>query len=682
MEDSKSRFIEAATRPFADQAETRLAAKAWLETSVQGDPSRWEEAVRRWGNRKPRGSGWRIAYYGVITLVSAVIWITVSRDTLEHVRWVQSSLAPFSTPNTGSRDRVFKHLSESDKLLFSGNDEDGAVTPGKETLWQSEPENPAYFAEYARAFSRENGVTPPDYLETARRLAPANAWFTYHAAEIEAKEVATQNPDQSWTLKDPARMDRVLALLREASEQTGYESHAAEMLGRRLVLLPRRNLTESMDAVMVLASGQMSSSAFFMHLPAAISARSWLAAEAGDVEAFQQIAQDGEKFLRGLCANRVETLLNEVIIFGTAYSLSQRFADDAKKLGLANESEKWSGIYGRLSENRKQRSSRKFMLDGQPADPREYDSLTLSSALEVTSIVKSQPPLTRADLKPGSMLDHALLSRILSFATWILMALGLAATALYRFRVSAMHRGLARRAVELLDARDGAWIAGAGVLLPFGFVMVVNHLTPLGGHGYGLRATGLLLPAVHFLGWWLLWFTVPPQIIRWRLAKRAGVMALPKASWLGWGMTVIAFTFAPLAGWAAVSRSFASVWEKWVLGFDVEIVTSAVSPVRFWLAAGLALILTSGFLIRALASLLRTRSLMPATASSLVLTPVFAGTLLIAALAIPAFQASGQSWFDQDPMIKADPAMPGWTAYEAKIAAQARKELQEALGDR
>jgi hypothetical protein len=408
MEDSKSRFIEAAIRPFADQAETRLTAKAWLETSVQGDDSQWEEAIRRWGNRKPRGSGWRIAFYGVITLVSAVVWISVSGDTLEHVRWVQSSLAPLSAPNTGSRDTVFEHLSESSKLLFSGNDSSGALTPGKESLWQSEPENPAYFAEYARAFSRENGVTPPGYLETARRLDPANAWFTYHAAEIEAKEVASQNPDQSWTLKDPARMDRVLGLLQQARDQTNFESHAAEMLGRRLALMPRRDLPESIDAVIRLASGQMSASAYFVHLPAAISAQSREVAEFGDVEAFQQIARDGEKFLGGICSNRVETLLTEVILFGTAYSLSQRFADDAKKLGLAKESEKWSGRLARLSENRKGRSSRKFMLDGRPADPRVFDSLTLSSALEVTRIVKSQPPLTRADLKPGSMLEPAL----------------------------------------------------------------------------------------------------------------------------------------------------------------------------------------------------------------------------------------------------------------------------------
>jgi hypothetical protein len=320
------------------------------------------------------------------------------------------------------------------------------------------------------------------------------------------------------------------------------------------------------------------------------------------------------------------------------------------------------------------------MLDGRPADPQEFNSLTMASSLEVTSVVESQPPLTRADLKPGSMHDHAILSRILSYATWILMALGLAATALYRFRVSAMHRGLARRAVDLLDWRDGAWIASAGVLLPFFYVMAVNQLTPLGGHAYGLMATGLLLPALHFLGLWLLWFTVPAQLVRWRLAMRAGVMGLPKASWLGWVMTAIAFAFVPLIGWAAVSRSFGSVWDNWLLGFNLEIVAPAVSPARFWTAAGLALILTAGFIIRMLASLLRTRSLMPATASSLVLTPVFAGTLLIAALAIPAFKASGQYWFERDRMIKPDPSMPGWTAYGAKVAAQARKELREALG--
>lgn len=682
METPKTRFLAAATRPFADQAETRLAAKACLENSVQEGDSRLNEAVRRWENRKPRGSGWRIAYFSIVALVSVIVFITVSGNTVAHARLGQSSLSQLFIPDSGSRDRVFKNLSEKEKLLFSGNDSDAAVTPGREALWQSEPENPAYFAEYARAFSRENGRPPPDYLETARRLDPANGWFTYYAAEIEAKNVVEQNPDESWTLKDPARMDRVLALLREARDQPEYESYTAEMLGKRLAVLPRRNFPESMDAVMVLASGQTASFAYLIHLHTAISARSWLAAEADDVEAFQEIVRDGEKFLRGICGNRVETLLNEVIQFGMAVSTSKRFADDANKLGLTDESEKWSGIAERLSDIRKTRSTRSFMLDGRPADPQEFESLMMASSLDmVKNVVQSQPPLARADLKPGSMLDHAFLSRILSFATWILMALALAATALYRLRISSMHRGLARRAVELLGASDWAWIAGAGVLLPFGFVMAVNHLTPLGGHGYGLRASGLLLPAVHFLGLWLLWFTVPAQIVRWRLAKRAGAMGLPKATWLGWGMTILAFAFIPLAGWVAVSRSFPRAWERWLAGHDFEIVASAVSPARFWLAAGLALILIAGWIIRALACLFRTRDLLPATASSLVLTPVFAGTMLIAALAIPVFKASGQYWFERDRMMKPDPSLPGWTAYEAKISVQARKELREALGD-
>ncbi len=678
MDDPKSRFIEAATRPFADQAETRLAAKAWLEIRVQGDELQLEVAVRRWENGNPRRSGWWFAYFGLIALVSAGVLITMAGDTFAHAKWMVASLR-FSSGPPNTKARVFRNLSESDKLLFPADESGGALAPGSEFLWRSGPENPAYFAEYARAFSKENGQLPPDYFETTRRIDPDNAFFTYLAAELEAKEAVGQNPDQSWTIKDPARMDRVLAFLREARNQEGYKTYGAEMLGRRLSVLGQGNLPESMDAVTMLAYNQRSN--FFIHLQATICARSWTAAETGNTLAFQEIVIDGESFLRRICGNQVETLLNEIVLVGTASAIGKRFAEDAEKLGLMEVSERWSGISARLAENRKDRSTREFLLDGRPTEPREYASLLIESSLEVgPKVSRSQVPLTLADLKPGRLLDHMTFSRILSIATWILMALALAATALYRFRVSAMHRGLARQAVALLDVRDWAWIAGAGVLGPFGYVMAVNHLTPLGGHDYGLRATALMLPAVHFLGLWLLWLTVPPQMVRWRLAKRAGLMGLPKASWLGWGMTTIAFAFIPLAGWAAVSRSF-GIWENWISGRGIETVAAAVSPTRFRLAAGLVFSLTAWIVVRALGSLLRTRGLMSATATSLALITVFAGTLLVAALAIPVFKASGQYWFDRDRMIKADPSMPGWTAYEARIAVQARKELREALGD-
>jgi hypothetical protein len=51
MEDSRARFIEAATRPFADRAETRMAAKAWLEKfgTAYSLSQRFADDAKNWG---------------------------------------------------------------------------------------------------------------------------------------------------------------------------------------------------------------------------------------------------------------------------------------------------------------------------------------------------------------------------------------------------------------------------------------------------------------------------------------------------------------------------------------------------------------------------------------------------------------------------------------------------------
>ena len=684
MEDSKERLIEAAVRPFSDNAEMKLAAARMLGELVNPDAVGAKEAIERWEavDGKTHGKTRRFAYFGLIALVSVVAWISDSGETLNHARWIRYVISPASETPSGAQNRILSKLSKSQKLLFSGDDSDLLVTPCTETLWRNEPENPAYFAEYAGGFTREHGSTPPNYLETARHLDPDNAWFTYLAAEREAKGVATQNAAGNWHIDDQARMDRVLVLLREARDQAGCETYRAEMLGKRLSMLPQRNLPEYLDGITVLASSQLRSSTFLNYLPHAICAQSWTAAKAGDVGAFREISKDAESFLRGICTNKVATLLDEIINVGNTKVISTQLSSDAEKLGLTEEAERWKGISTRLTENRKGRAPHKFMVDGREADPLEFSSVAMGSALQVgPSATRFPPLLTDEDLKPGRMLDHAIMSRFLSYVTWIVMMLCLGATALFRFRVGAMPRGLARRTIDLLDCRDWAWIAGAGILLPLFYVMAVNQLTPLGGHGSGLRGTAMLLPTGHFLGLWLLWFTVPAQIIRWRLATRANVMDFPKTRWFGWVMIVSAVAFVPLIGLAAISHSVGSFWKGWMVDLEIEIVKPAISPALFWTAVGLMAIPTVWIVVRIFAIIFtRPGGLIPRTVSSMALTRVYAGTLLLAALSIPAFKASGQYWFDHDKIMRSDPSMPGWSAYEYKVAVQARKELRETLG--
>ena len=323
-----------------------------------------------------------------------------------------------------------------------------------------------------------------------------------------------------------------------------------------------------------------------------------------------------------------------------------------------------------------------FLVEGKVADPKLVAGKLFGISLEVgLRVVESPPSLTDADLKPGRLLDHEILSRFSSYVSWILMGLCLAAVAAYRFRVSRLVRRLAGRMEELLELRDWAWVLGAGVLLPLVYVLAVNRLTPLGGRQFGMIGNAMLLPVGHFVGLVMLWLTLPTQVTRWRLAKRAGALGFTKAAWPGWIAVVCAAAFVPLIGWAAISQSHAGFWENWLKYLEIELPVSPVDPWRFWMAIGILGVPVLWVMVcvfRALLSPMH-RLIHHATAAG-VLVKVYAVAMLLIASATIGFKASERYWFERDTLGKIDPAKPGWSAFEYEIAIQMRRELTDILG--
>ncbi len=288
---------------------------------------------------------------------------------------------------------------------------------------------------------------------------------------------------------------------------------------------------------------------------------------------------------------------------------------------------------------------------------------------------------TDGDLKPGRLFDHEILSRLFSYVSWILIAVCLGFVAAYRFRVSQMARRLAGRIEELLDRRDWGWVMGAGVLLPFAFVMAVNRLTPLGGRQFGVLGNEMLMPAAHFLGLLMLWLIVPAQVVNWRLSKRAGAFGVPKATRVGWLAVFCAAAFVPMVGWTVVSRAFddfSRIWLMHLLKFEME---AGAPALVFFVTLGLLGIsaLWVIFQISAAIFSLANRSIWRA-AASLVLVRVYAAAMLLLALAAVGFKASAQYWFDRDMLGKANASEPSWSHFEYQVAVQMRKELRETLG--
>lgn len=695
MPDPSSRLIEAAVRPFSDNAEMKHSAIGFLENRITEDAdqetmtARWDQVDAR--KRKPV---WQIVLWAMVALVSAGIAISNFHEVSRVAKWGKWMAAGsfFVVGPADSEQLIAKNLTQSEKLLLFGDLTKDSKSERKEALWLSDPDNPAYFADYAGAFVGDHEKLPPDFLKTARSIDPSNAWFTYLAAAMEARDsvksrsrkskrmngkMVYESP-KSWEVLDQARLDRTMELLRVARNQPKCTDYSTEMLRNRILLLPEETLIAQLDSGTCLAGASTFSSLRLNRLAQAVAAKACRSGESGDVQAFHEISGDGDRFLRGICSDEVGTLVDEMGKSIMVSTLAESFHSAAEALRLEPETGRWKSIEERLKDHNAKRQSRKLIVDGKAVEHGTVSGGIIGGSIEmIAKRPETQPPLTDADLKPMRLVDHELLSWVFSYISWILLGLCACLAASYRFRVTVMSRRLALRMMDLLRPSDWGWILAVGVLLPFVFVMGVNRLTPLGGRELGVRGTALLMPAGHFLGMLLLWLTLPVQVVRWRLAKRASGFGFPGPSLIGWLAVVCAAAFVPMIGWAAVSDTEG----PWLVGLKFDLACIRLMPWMFWAAAalaGLPMLWVTGSV--ALAMLGRADRHLYRATSALVMVKVFAVAMLVIALASIGFKSSERYWFKRDWMTKFDVAGPGWSAFESKVAAQMRKELRETLG--
>ncbi len=699
-DDSQESLIEAAVRPFSDNAEMRCSAAGLLGQRVTANAATAAAMVTRWNevDGRKRKPFWRLGLWISLVVVSVA---TVCSDfdgisrLVEWGKWISGG--SIFTPLPDSSQRVASKLNESEKLLLFGDLTKARKSERKETLWRSEPENPAYFADYAGAYLTDNdGKLPPDFLEIARRIDPTNAWFTYLAAAVEAKDsveskvrkckrvdgkIIFEGPPK-WEILDQARLDRVMALLREARNQPKYNDYRAELLRRRLPLLSQESSIDQIDSISCLSSDSVFSSLQLVKLAKAISAKANSLGEAGEASGFQDISSDGDLFLQRVCSAEAGTLDDELVRSASANQITENFGYAAENVGLAGDAARWKTISNRLIERKWGPDSRKFIVDGKVVEPGMRTGGLMAGTLEyVAKKAENQPPLTDADLKPMRLHDHEFLSRLFGYVSWLVMVLCLGFITIYRFRVAVLSRRLARRMEDLLESSDWGWIIAVGVVLPFAYVMAVNRLTPLGGRDFGIRGTLILMPAGHFLGLWFLWLILPAQIVRWRLAKRAVGLGFPRPSWMGWLAFASAAAFVPMIGWAAISHSYGAFWIDWMENIGVKNPAAPGKTLAFWLASALLGVLVLWVMISISVSLLgRADRQVYRTTSSFVLIKAYAAILLVIVIATSGFKASQHYWFQRDTILKFDASRPGLNVYEYKVSLQMRTELREILG--
>ena len=662
------RFLDAATAPLGDNAELQIMARRELEEGLAaGKEAELAEARAALEGAKPRRR-WRIALYAATALVSVMSLGLLGRmaASLDVIRMI---LDPFSgeIPDSAkSEARLGKNLSAQERLLLFGDSTKASPAERFKALWDSDPENPAYFAEYSLHFIQEHESLPPDFLETAGKLAPDNAWFTLMAASVTAKDAfkrvkqsrtqVEQGVPSDYQILDAKRLDEALRLLEKAAGQSRLQSYRSKLIAERIALLPRRSDFVSQLPGVVHLAGFPLDSVYFHRSADAADAIAWQAADRGDAEAFRRIAATWETSLRSMIEAESPDTIHGLIARRMLQVTADRYGRTGMP-GIEELNEQWLPIAERMRTEKEERDLRNW--DG---DLKLKSGILSGLSLPLmTKQLQSPIPLTDADLKPGRMVDHELFSRVAAAALCLVFGLMLLAAALYRQRANVLVKRLSRRLEDLLRPADWAWILGGGVGLPMLFYLVIYRLTPLGARDWSIAASAFNVPAGQAAAMGLLMIVLPVLIARWRLGKRGAVLGWHKGrAWMGWTAVACGALSLPVFGLSFASGKGSEV---------VMMVASALLGILAlaWLLLGLRAVFSKR------PALLRRATL------SRVLVPAYALGMLLMAASMPLYHAAEKRWLARDRLMEITPDAPALSRYEWQVAQALRAENLELL---
>lgn len=671
-------LIEAVTKPLADNAEQRLAANALLGETFDPDHAGVGAAISRLERIDRMKRPW-LPFSALCAL--AVLSLAALAFAAHSMNRSFALMRSINDPDPAAYKKFYTRFS-SEELLILGDPALSRLRQ-KEALHLSAPDRPDYYAEFAGAYFAEHDALPPDYHETARRLDPGNAFFLYNAAGKEGGESVRKIEKQKatgeiaprmrdgmklrplpgetgWKVDDPAAFGKALEMIAAASRMPRFDSYERAMAEARIPLFDQSDITGRIHALVYQAS-QTTQTVSLRKVADLLCAGAYLSSLEGDEEKFLMIHGISEAFLGQLCSTPPEGLVAELVYHLTADIVTRALYHGAVRLGMDELAVSLGEREAAFQEARDIKQIGNDRIDGNEAALKKEGSMLQALMLPLVSRQVANPPqLDGGNLKPGRLADHDLVSAMaMSCIAIILLPVALLVL-LFRLRAPRHVRILAGRFAHLLEAGDWLWICGAGVALPFAIVFCISWLTPFGGRELGLRATHFLFPLIHFNILLLLLFSVPPSIVRWRLAGRLAPFGLGmRMGWLGISISVLGVIASllpsPIMGWKTL-------------------------PSSAMMAVALVFSLWQGAILfgicRAMLGKQETR--IPKAIVGHALLPVHLVALILSVAAVLLIFASANRWISKDLLTKAVPT--GLGQFEADVAAEKRREVNAILG--
>jgi hypothetical protein len=345
------------------------------------------------------------------------------------------------------------------------------------------------------------------------------------------------------------------------------------------------------------------------------------------------------------------------VVSGTA----QYFHWSADRLGLRELSDEYEAQWRAIQDDKDQRDIR-----GKKDEPGlitvERGSLMARLSLPmVMRQVAEPPPLTAAELKPLRLVDHEVASRTGIAAAALIIAILCLPVYFFRYHSPRPVRIPAIRLSKLLRPVDWAWIVALGIILPIVVFLAINRLTPLGGRDYSIGKFLFFFPGVQLIAILLNLLLAPAILIRWRLSKRLAPFGIASRP-----------TLIPIAVLFLVFVWSLSVYPI-VQGVELS------QGLLIVLAAVPALWLGNIFLNILLAFIGKPAGRIPRVATTAALLPAYAVAIIALCLTLPLFISAEKHWMKQDTLFRISPDAADLGAYEYKVAAQKRKEINAIL---
>mgnify|MGYP001827114945 CR=1 FL=1 len=311
MDPQAPDWISAVTRPLRDNPELELAARHELgEHAGRSDPGELATLAERFEaiDRTPAPRR-RLLYWLPIALAFLAV-LGAGLPFASHYRTWWGSLTPlaggWSAPGGHSpTDMLKSQLTPDERMFVFGDTSQPSQELAARALWESQPENPLLFGGYIAHCD----PLPADFLETARRIDPDNAWFLIVAAGELAENAVKKNrrphngpPDErplvsDWEIIDEARFQEALALLGEASTKPRAEYYGARLLRQRLEILPAESDIRSRIARISFAATASSKDLFqVMRSSELLAAQADRLGQARDATGLRALIPEAEAF--------------------------------------------------------------------------------------------------------------------------------------------------------------------------------------------------------------------------------------------------------------------------------------------------------------------------------------------------------------------------------------------------